>query len=250
MAAELFFNPRIGTDFNPGDKLYFYVTGTSTALTVYSNSALSSVLTQPVVADADGKFVPIYLNTATGSAKVVLKTAADVERWTVDPYVITDIATLQAQIDDVEADTDALLGRMSDAEAEIDTLQAESTDYESRIAALEATELPADVSALVPVAMGSVTGGSSPAFQQRYGFGATITQVSTGIRRLAFSAARPNASYIVQITAGPATASSPLTVLWNNKTTSGFDVETWYTTGGGTNSYQNRDFDVVVFAAP
>lgn len=73
-----------GTTY-PGAKLYFYTTGTSTPKTVYSDPDLDPghALSNPVVADADGMFPPIYM--AAGDYKAILKTSADVTLETVDP---------------------------------------------------------------------------------------------------------------------------------------------------------------------
>src|SRR3990167_2714431 len=46
-----------------GAKLYFYQTGTSTALDTYSDEALTSANANPVVADSAGRFGRIYLKT-------------------------------------------------------------------------------------------------------------------------------------------------------------------------------------------
>lgn len=66
-----------------GAKLYFYTTGTSTPKDTYSESTLTNTHTNPVIADAAGRFDPIYLGD--GDYKVVLKTSADATVWTADP---------------------------------------------------------------------------------------------------------------------------------------------------------------------
>lgn len=67
----------------PGSKLFFYTTGTTTPLATYSDQALTTPNANPVVAGADGRFGPIWLQLT--SYKVVLKTAADVTLVTRDP---------------------------------------------------------------------------------------------------------------------------------------------------------------------
>jgi hypothetical protein len=67
----------------PGAKLYFYATGTTTPKNTYSDAGLSVPNANPVIADGDGLFGPIYL--ASGDYKAILKTSADVTVWTVDP---------------------------------------------------------------------------------------------------------------------------------------------------------------------
>jgi len=66
-----------------GAKLYFYTTGTSSPINTYSNDALSSANSNPVVADSSGRFADIFLSVLT--YKVVLKTSADVTVTTMDP---------------------------------------------------------------------------------------------------------------------------------------------------------------------
>lgn len=67
----------------PGAKLYFYETGTSTPASTYTDAALTTAHTNPVVADAQGVFAPIYL--ADTAYKVVLKTSADAVLYSADP---------------------------------------------------------------------------------------------------------------------------------------------------------------------
>ncbi len=78
-------------------KLQFYETGTTTPLATYSNSDgdVSHLNTNPVVADADGLFGPIYI--LPQSYTVVLLTATDVPVYTQDdvfgPNFDSDLAT-------------------------------------------------------------------------------------------------------------------------------------------------------------
>lgn len=74
-----------GTTY-PGAKLYFYETGSTTPKDTFSDPDLdpSHLHSNPVVADADGQFPPIYLEA--GEYKAVLKTSADATLDTVDPY--------------------------------------------------------------------------------------------------------------------------------------------------------------------
>ena len=73
-----------GTTY-PAALLYFYTTGTSTPKNTYSNADLliGNVNANPVVADANGLFGPIYLTS--GDYKVILKDADANTIWTVDP---------------------------------------------------------------------------------------------------------------------------------------------------------------------
>jgi hypothetical protein len=93
MAATgvLFYDPRAkplsttGT-YQPGCYLYFYTTGTTTQATVYADGLLTVPLTQPVVAAADGRFVPIYLSPST-IYRVQLYSATNVLLEDTDPFV-------------------------------------------------------------------------------------------------------------------------------------------------------------------
>jgi hypothetical protein len=67
-----------------GCLLYTYTVGTTSNLTVYTNSALTIAHTNPIVIDSAGHTPsPIYLATAT-IAKFVLKTSAGATLWTAD----------------------------------------------------------------------------------------------------------------------------------------------------------------------
>lgn len=86
------FNPLyVAVDGNglamAGAKLYFYATGSSTPQNTYSDSSLTApfVNANPVVANADGLFGPIYM-PLTSDYKIILKTTADVTVATRDPY--------------------------------------------------------------------------------------------------------------------------------------------------------------------
>lgn len=65
-----------------GGKLYFYDTGTTDLKTTYSDSAMTIENTNPVVLDAYGVPGDIFFS---GTAKVVLKTSADVQLRSMDP---------------------------------------------------------------------------------------------------------------------------------------------------------------------
>jgi len=69
-----------------GAKLYFFESGTTTPLSTYSESTLTTPNAHPVVADSSGRFGPIYL--AVDEYKVRLDTSADVVIFTNDPYSV------------------------------------------------------------------------------------------------------------------------------------------------------------------
>ena len=61
-----------------GAKAYFYRAGTTTHQPVYTTAALSVAHDQPVVASAEGKFAPVFLNpAATYDYRMILNTSAD-----------------------------------------------------------------------------------------------------------------------------------------------------------------------------
>ncbi len=64
-------------------KLYFYATGTSTPQATYSDASLTTPNTNPVIANADGYWGPIFLQGL--DYKVILKDANDVQIWSADP---------------------------------------------------------------------------------------------------------------------------------------------------------------------
>lgn len=67
----------------PGAKLYFYAAGTSTPITVYADRENTVPLTNPVVADGNGRFADIYVPETT-SYKIDINTPLDVNIYTVD----------------------------------------------------------------------------------------------------------------------------------------------------------------------
>ena len=90
-----------------GGKLYTYVTGTTTALTAYQNSALTTAHTNPIILDGAGR-ATIYLSAA--SYKFVLKDADDVTVWTVDPVTALAPYSLNLDISDCTAGEDLAAG--------------------------------------------------------------------------------------------------------------------------------------------
>lgn len=69
-----------------GALLYFYLAGTSTAVTVYQDAGETTPHASPVVADASGRFDQIYLPTGS-TLKLVLKTSAGVTVQTIDRVI-------------------------------------------------------------------------------------------------------------------------------------------------------------------
>jgi hypothetical protein len=79
ISAQFFDND--GDPLSAG-KLFFYDTGTLDLTTTYSDSAMTIENTNPVVLDAYGVPGDIFF---AGTAKVVLKTSADVQLRSMDP---------------------------------------------------------------------------------------------------------------------------------------------------------------------
>ena len=95
----------------PGASLYFYETGTTTPKDTYSEQTLVTPNTNPVVANAAGRFGPIFLGS--GDYKVVLKDADSVEVWTADPVAkaTTSAATTSvAGAIEIATEAEALIG--------------------------------------------------------------------------------------------------------------------------------------------
>lgn len=73
-----------------GGLLYTYSAGTVVALATYSDLALTTPNANPVVADASGRFGPIYLDAFT--YKFIFKNSAGVTIWTQDNIPSTGLA--------------------------------------------------------------------------------------------------------------------------------------------------------------
>lgn len=80
--SQLFFLPKVVS--LPGAKLTFSQTGTSTLQDTYQDEALTTPHANPVVADANGVFEPIYLDPTLPNYRVKLTTSADVLLYQVD----------------------------------------------------------------------------------------------------------------------------------------------------------------------
>lgn len=111
MSYEIFKNPWIqyqsgSSSVYAGAKLTFYETGTTTKQDTYSDSALTTPNTNPVIADSAGYFSPIYLDQ-TKTYKAVLSSSDDVELYSSDPANFDYAAEYGARVNTV--DTLALL---------------------------------------------------------------------------------------------------------------------------------------------
>jgi hypothetical protein len=72
---SLFYLPRVHSE--PGAKIYFRATGTSTPQNTYTDIALTVAHANPVVADADGYFDPIYFDPSLPNYRVIHTDGSD-----------------------------------------------------------------------------------------------------------------------------------------------------------------------------
>lgn len=97
MSAIKFTLPSRAFDVNgviaAGAKAYFYLTGTTTLENVFTTSGLSTPHTNPVVADAGGKFSPIYLDNTKTYRLVVTSSDGATTYFDEDPYNPSTTAT-------------------------------------------------------------------------------------------------------------------------------------------------------------
>jgi hypothetical protein len=88
-AAYLFTSPQFrplspSGSILPGAYVQFYEAGTTTPTDVYADADLNTPLSNPVVADTSGEFVPIYLDPSV-TYRAQLYDEDDVLKWDVDP---------------------------------------------------------------------------------------------------------------------------------------------------------------------
>lgn len=90
MAFQIFLERATGADNLPlsGGKAYIYETGTTTPVTTYSNTALTTPNANPIVADSAGRFGQAFYDGSV-DVKVVYTNSADVAQVTRDPAPIT-----------------------------------------------------------------------------------------------------------------------------------------------------------------
>jgi hypothetical protein len=98
-ALPQFFIPQSDGTPYPLAKLYTYAQGTTTPLETYTDVGFVTPHPNPVVADANGIFPPIYLNPANGFyLRVIAKDQDDVA---ISGWDIDDIEIVQRTFDDV-----------------------------------------------------------------------------------------------------------------------------------------------------
>ena len=102
-------------------RLYFYQAGTTTKITTYTTSALSVAHQNPVVADANGVFAPIYVNEATNATyRIQLKTSADVLIYDVDNVPTSGVFYLEGSVKRYGAVGDGVTDDTADLQAAFD----------------------------------------------------------------------------------------------------------------------------------
>lgn len=129
MAGSVYFNQNVALDAdgNPesGAKAYFYQTGTSTPVTVYSDAGLTTPHASPLVADSNGRFAAVYTNgsvqlkvTVTDSAGATLpgypvdpalfqSSSASASNVAFTPTASISSTNVQAAIEEVDATAQA-----------------------------------------------------------------------------------------------------------------------------------------------
>lgn len=100
MAKIFTLAPYVAVDGNgnpmAGAQLFFYVTGSSTPKDTFSDAGLTTPNSNPVVADSNGLFGPIYLAQDT-DYKLILKTSAGVTVATRDPLLVNTLSVIAHQ---------------------------------------------------------------------------------------------------------------------------------------------------------
>ena len=119
----------------PGALIYVYQTGTTTGVPTYTDNALTVPHAQPIVADAAGRFGPIFYGGSL-ALKIVIKTSAGTTVDTIDPAPRWSATTDTAS--DITF-TPVASNPETDAQAAIEYI---SDEYAAFIASLATTPLP------------------------------------------------------------------------------------------------------------
>lgn len=99
--ASLYVPSRLGSPLIPGGKLFFYQTGTTSPQNTYSQSdlAIGHVNTNPVVADSNGLFGPIYLLASPDYKAVLTQPDGVTAVWTTDPLLTSAVSVITTEGD-------------------------------------------------------------------------------------------------------------------------------------------------------
>ena len=118
MADNVLFTPLRALDANnapiPGARAYFFRTGTSTAETVYQDTAATTPHTIPVLADSNGGFPPVYSSGAY-TLRCVIRDAGEVQVSDIDPIWTTPLTTGAASTVSFTPTSDIAKGNVQDA---------------------------------------------------------------------------------------------------------------------------------------
>jgi len=119
----------LGTDGSPlpGALLYFYESGTTTPKNAYTDAALTTPCSNPLVANAYGVFAATWLTGVGGAYTLKLKDAGLVQRWSVDA------------VSNAVSDSDVTQTAVTQHQAALTILESQITDG-SLLARLAAAE--------------------------------------------------------------------------------------------------------------
>lgn len=169
MAANLFqpsLSRALDSNGNPvnGAKMYFYLTGTTTPATWFTDQAGTVAGTNPLTADSTGIFAPAYMDPAT-TYRIVLKTGDDATTiWDVDPVrgfdetqLVDDAAAASQAATDAEAAQTAAAAAQAAAEAAQTAAELAETGAAATVVAAQ-QYFPA---ARTHVPQGAVTGAGT-----------------------------------------------------------------------------------------
>ncbi len=164
----------------PGAKLYFRLTATSTPQDTYTTPDLGVANSNPVVADADGYFDPIYLDPSLPNYRIIHTDGSNVDddptlelelEPTVDDYPSSSNVSSQYRvkgtrpritIEETDASSNAkkwyveaqaetlVIGKMDDAEATLVPLLTLDRTHVIQVTPLISSDAPLDISTLLP----------------------------------------------------------------------------------------------------
>lgn len=223
MANQLLLDQYRVSDANglpcPGALLYTYVPGTTTPRTVYTDSALTTPASFPVVADSTGTFVPLY---SVQAVKINCTTAAGVAI----PGYPRDHAALGVDPDDFTVETLDVTGALSAGTATVD-----GSDVYTKANAIGVVSYSGgNTGALFQ------TGGSSidAGYWAKYADGTMVLRIratanGAATQALGFPVTFIDADYVPT---GTPMSTSPRFALFNAPTTTGMNFDCWSDTGG------------------
>lgn len=145
MATALIYTPEMAFQsgvFAPGAKAYFYLTGTTTPVTVYQDAAYATAHASPVVADAAGMMPRVFYNGAS-QIKAVITAADDTAITTIDP--VNKVSSSDSGADSISFS--AITGNPSTTVQ--DAIELNTNARENRSADVKAMLASADNAAII-----------------------------------------------------------------------------------------------------